>query len=76
VTIIANGSFNKDIDPWEGEGGAALGPPGSDAPPTSRAARQADWAVRIRHLSIDEFDRVAASIRPTARGRLATNGPT
>jgi hypothetical protein len=59
-----NNSLSSDIQAWEGEGGAALGPPALD--PTLIMAgtpNQVEWAVRIKRQVNAEFDRVAASFR-------------
>lgn len=56
----------KDIDVWEGEGGAAPVPPKAPAVSLSGTVNQVEWAQRIR-LEVDaEFDRVAAAFRVVA----------
>ena len=61
-----NDFLNKEIETWEGEGGAALGPPGVGAISMSGTANQVEWAQRIKCRVNDEFDRVAAAFRSIA----------
>jgi hypothetical protein len=64
-----NGSPAEDIEAWEGEGGAASGPPGSPgagALSLTGTANQVEWAQRIKRRVNDEFDRVAAAFRAVA----------
>jgi hypothetical protein len=56
-----NGSMNKDIEAWEGEGGAAPGLLGICATAMSGSASQVEWAERIKRRVNEEFDRVAGS---------------
>lgn len=58
--------MNRDIETWEGEGGAAPGPPGRRTISMSGTANQVEWAERIRRQVNDEFDRVAASFQSIA----------
>jgi len=55
--------LNNDIEAWEGDGGAAHGPPGPCATSMTGTASQVEWAQRIKRQVNDEFDRVAASFR-------------
>jgi hypothetical protein len=58
-----SGSLNKEIDAWEGEGGAVPGPLGVRAISMSGTANQVEWAELIKRQVNDDFDRVAASFR-------------
>lgn len=49
-----NGSLNRDIEAWEGEGGAVLGPVGVPATLTIGMASQVEWAERIKRRVNDE----------------------
>jgi hypothetical protein len=59
-------SLNSDIEVWEGEGGAAVGPRRIGAISMSGSASQVEWAQRIRRQVNAEFDRVASSFRSIA----------
>jgi hypothetical protein len=61
-----NNSLAKDIEAWEGEGGAAPAPLGVRAISMSGKINQVEWAVRIKRQVDDEFDRVALSFRSVA----------
>jgi hypothetical protein len=61
-----NGSMTRDIEAWEGEGGAAPARLGVCAAPMSGTAIQVEWAERIKRQVNAEFDRVAASFRSIA----------
>jgi hypothetical protein len=55
-----NGSLNKQIETWEGEGGA----PRLPAPAVTLMAgttSQVEWALLIKRRVNEEFDRVAAA---------------
>lgn len=58
-----NNSLNSDIQAWEGEGGAAPGPPGLGPTVMAGTENQVEWAGRIKRLVNAEFDRVSASFR-------------
>ncbi len=62
--------MSKELEAWEGEGGAALAPPhlfrSPQAIPMSGTAAQVEWAERIKRQVNSEFDRVAASFRAVA----------
>lgn len=62
-----NRSVDKDIEAWEGEGGATRAPLGVRAISMSGTANQVEWAERIKLQVNDEFDRVARSFRSVAR---------
>lgn len=59
-------AMNRDIEIWEGEGGAAPGPLGVSAISMSGTANQVEWAERIRRQVNDEFDRVATAFQSIA----------
>ena len=61
-----NGSMNRDIEAWEGEGGAAAAPIRVSPPSMSGSTAQVEWAERIKCQVDAEFDRVAASFRSIA----------
>lgn len=61
-----NSSLEKDIEAWEGEGGAAPAPLGGRAISMSGTANQVEWAERIKRQVNDEFDRMARSFRSVA----------
>ena len=61
-----NGSLYKEIEAWEGEGGAALGLPGADTTSTGGTASQMECAQRIKRLANEECDVVAAPVRSIA----------
>jgi len=56
---------NRQIEDWEGEGGAARSP---DRTATSLRGteNQVEWALRIKCRVNEEFDRVAAAFRVVA----------
>jgi chaperonin GroES len=58
--------MNRDIEAWEGEGGAAPAPLGVSAASMNGTASQVEWAERIKGQVNAEFDRVAASFRSIA----------
>jgi len=60
------GSFVRDIETWESEGGAVPDSLGASASSMSGTAAQVEWAERIRRQVDTEFDRVAASFRSVA----------
>jgi hypothetical protein len=57
---------DKDVEAWEGEGGAAAATSEPIAALTGGTAEQVEWAQRIRRHVNDEFDRVAAAFRSIA----------
>lgn len=57
-----NDSLNDEIKVWESEGGAGLSQPGPVWPSLRGTVSQVEWAVRIKQLVNDEFDRVAAAL--------------
>ncbi len=59
-------SLNKEIEVWEGEGGAASGPPLPGAASIGSTAGQMGWAERIKRRVNTGFNLVAASVRPIA----------
>jgi hypothetical protein len=61
-----NGSMNRDIAAWEGEGGASPATPSVAPASMSGTASQVEWAGRIKRQVNAEFDRVAASFRSIA----------
>ena len=61
-----NRSTTRDIEAWEGEGGAAPPPLVIAAASLSGTASQVAWAERIKRRVNTEFDRVAASFRSVA----------
>lgn len=69
VELRLNGSLTKDIEAWEGEGGAAPAPLDVSAASMSGTASQVEWAERIKRQVNAEFDRVAASFRSIADGQ-------
>jgi hypothetical protein len=72
-----NGALNKDIEAWEGEGGAAPALPAVHVAAMSGSASQVEWAQRIKCRVNAEFDRVAASFRSIAeRQGLDKRGDT
>lgn len=58
--------MNRELQVWEGEGGAVLAPPFPHAAQMSGTANQVEWALRIRRNVSSEFDRVADSFRSVA----------
>ncbi len=59
--------MNRNIEAWDGEGGAAAGSPQrSSAVWMSGTTAQVEWAERIKRQVDAEFDRVAASFRSIA----------
>jgi hypothetical protein len=58
-----NNPLSSDIQAWEGEGGAAPGPPALGPTLMAGTPNQVEWAVRIKRQVNAEFDRVAASFR-------------
>jgi hypothetical protein len=63
VESIMNTYPNRDIETWEGEGGAAQDPLGIRVIPMSGTPNQVEWAERIKRQVNDEFDHVAAAFR-------------
>ena len=61
-----NSALDKDIEAWEGEGGAAPAPLGVRAISISGTANQVEWAERIKRQVNAEFGRVARSFRSVA----------
>jgi hypothetical protein len=61
-----NGFMSRDIEAWDGEGGAAAAPLRVSARSMSGTAAQVEWAERIKRQVNAEFDRVAASFRSVA----------
>jgi hypothetical protein len=61
-----NSSLDKDIEAWEGEGGAAADRPGARPISMSGTANQIEWAERIKRQVNEEFDRVALSFKSVA----------
>jgi hypothetical protein len=59
-----NGSLQKQIEAWEGEGGAVLGRPFATS--VGGTASQVEWALLIKGRVNDEFDRVAAAFQSIA----------
>jgi len=59
-------SPDKDVEAWEGEGGATPAPLGARATSMSGTPNQVEWAERIKRQVDDEFDRVAQSFRSVA----------
>ena len=59
-------SLRKEIEEWEGEGGAVPDLPGPCPAPMGGTASQVEWAQRIKRRVNDEFDHVAASFRSIA----------
>lgn len=59
-------SLSKDIQVWEGEGGAAPGAAFTPPRSLSGTLSQVEWADRIRSQVSAEFDRVAHSLRSAA----------
>ena len=59
-------SISRDIESWEGEGGAITGPPSVTAKSMSGTESQVEWAERIKRQVNDEFDRVSRSFRSVA----------
>jgi hypothetical protein len=68
-----NSCLNKDVEAWEGGGGAAPGPLSACAVSMSGTANQVEWAVRIKRQVNDEFNRVAASFRSIADRQSGDN---
>jgi hypothetical protein len=66
VEFQMNSSLDKDIEAWEGEGGAAPAPLGVRAISMSGTANQVEWAERIKRQVNAEFDRVARSFGSVA----------
>jgi hypothetical protein len=58
--------MNKELDAWEGEGGAAVVSPLPGLVQMTGTAAQVEWAERIRQQVNSEFDRVASSFRAVA----------
>jgi hypothetical protein len=61
-----NSSLDKDVETWEGEGGAVPASLGVSTSSMSGTANQVEWAERIKRQVDDEFDRVARSFRSVA----------
>lgn len=61
-----NASMSRDIEAWEGEGGAAPDSTGVSGASMSGTIAQVEWAERIKRQVNGEFDRVAAAFRSTA----------
>ena len=59
-------SLARDIETWEGEGGAVPDSFGDSVASMSGTAAQVEWAERIKRQVNAEFDRVAASFRSVA----------
>lgn len=59
-------SMIRDIEAWESEGGAALGPLDVSVALMSGTVAQVEWAERINAQVASEFDRVTASFRSIA----------
>ena len=59
--------MSKQLEAWEGEGGAALPPLLPGPLQLTGTASQVEWAERIRRQVNIEFDRVAASLRTVAQ---------
>jgi hypothetical protein len=66
VELQMNSALDKDIEAWEGEGGAAPAPLGVRSISMSGTANQVKWAERIKRQVNAEFDRVAPSFRSVA----------
>jgi hypothetical protein len=60
------GSIARNIQIWEGEGGAIPAPPGVQSASLSGSSAQVEWAERIKRQVNSEFDRVAAAFRSVA----------
>jgi hypothetical protein len=58
--------MDREVQTWEGEGGAALAPLPAPLTPLTGTPNQVEWAERIRSNVNSEFDRVAASFRAVA----------
>jgi hypothetical protein len=58
--------MSKQLEAWEGEGGAALAPLLPGPVQLTGTVSQVEWAERIRSQVNTEFDRVAASFREVA----------
>jgi hypothetical protein len=72
-----NSSVNKELEAWEGEGGAVPSPAGVRAHSMSGTVNQVEWAERIKRQVDGEFDRVAASFRSIAgKNRMTASAPT
>jgi len=63
--------MSKQLEVWEGEGGAALAPLLPDPVQLTGTPSQVEWAERIRRQVNIEFDRVAASFRIVAQKQPA-----
>lgn len=61
-----NGSLARDIEAWEGEGGAPSEPLVLSATMMKGTANQVEWAERIKLRVNADFDRVPASFRSIA----------
>jgi hypothetical protein len=64
-----NRSTDKDVESWEGEGGATPAPPAIGAASMSGTENQVEWAERIKFQVNAEFDRVAKVIESATSGQ-------
>ena len=61
-----NSTWNREIEVWESEGGAAPAEPGIATISLRGTVNQVEWAQRIRRQVNADFTRVAASFRAVA----------
>jgi len=62
-------STDRDIESWEGEGGATPAPSAIGAASMSGTENQVEWAERIKFQVNAEFDRVAKVIESATSGQ-------